>query len=153
MGYQAVVNAKRFVQVSQRLDGASVILRNLFRACVKEARFADAYGFGLAASDVADDLRIECAHGQIRVVYDQVVRDQDLLGRFTFFLIRTDVLGEKRAEQVYGLLFNESRLATWNLTGDFEWEIDGDIRIGDETTSTLMASLLLGVVGAIPRIE
>lgn len=149
MLYEKVQKAMNDVKVSQRLDAAAVLFRTLFRSCVAEPKFGGKYGFGLSAADVADDLRIECAHGQIRLVYDQVFRDGFLRGRFTFFLVKKNVLDELEAVEIHAFLFNDEQLATQGVGGTFVWTCHG-AQLGDATTHDMMAALLMGVVNSIP---
>lgn len=149
MNYEAVAKAKNDVQVSKRLDGVAVVFRTLIRACIDDQRLGAKYGFSLAATDVADDLHIDCAHGQVRLVYDQVYRDEFLRGRFTFLLLRKDVLGETAATEIHSFLFNDENIATWNASGNFEWTHIG-VEVGDQTSENLMDVLLMGVTGCIP---
>ncbi|KAE8756088.1 hypothetical protein FSO04_30755 [Paraburkholderia madseniana] len=149
-----LVYARRIAASAAGLSRAAIEFRSALKFVLDRA---DASSSGLAftiidsRTDVVLNFGLSTVHGQVEALFDHVLKDNVLLGRYRFFTVEKDATGKGVAEEVWAILFNSNCAATWDTEGDFEWYFGDQDSSTPQMIGTFLLMLLAMLQDKLPR--
>lgn len=149
-----LVHARRIAASAADLGRAAVEFRVALNAVLDRA---DASSSGVvfalvdSRTEVVLNFGLSTVHGQVEALFDHVMKDSVLLGRYRFFAVEKDATGKDVAEEFWAILFNSNCAATWDTEGDFEWYFGDHDSSTQQMIGTFLLMLLATLQHKLPR--
>jgi hypothetical protein len=107
-------------------------------------------GLSLMSASGDEAFSLRTPYGHVEVVFDMAIKNGGLVGRYSFYLLRSIGAGNVEAECVWSMLINRDCFATWSVDEDFAWYFgDQSIHTPDRITRFLL-TVLAHVQRALP---
>jgi hypothetical protein len=113
--------AKRVAGSAPLLGAAALDLRTAIESVLSAAQGNPAIVIGQSRTGVDLNFAVGTPHGVVEALFDHVFKDDELVGRYRFFLVEKEATGNAKATEILTLLFDANHNATSDPLEQFDW--------------------------------
>ncbi|RDU95168.1 hypothetical protein DWV00_29670 [Trinickia dinghuensis] len=88
---------------------------------------------------------LETALGQVEALFDHAFKDEQLVGRYRFFMVEKTATGDVEAREFWAVLFDANYNATWDPEANYGWTF----MPGSYDTPAMMGRFALALLAKI----
>jgi len=104
-----------------------------------------------SSTDVVLNFAISTLHGMVECVFDQAFKDDELVGRYRFFVIEKLPGDQVTATEVWAILFTEGSEVTLDTSTSFGWSIDINEAVTIKFVENFLITLHAKLQANLPR--
>ena len=114
--------ARRIAGSAAVLSEAAIAFRGaLIEVCTSKNGNKSLIDVVESSTGIPLNFRLTTAHGQIESLFDHAFKDEQLVGRYRFFMVEKTATGNVEATEIWAVLFDANYNATWEPEANYSW--------------------------------
>jgi hypothetical protein len=144
---QDVWRARQHAEAALEILEASGVFNAAVAAYFDKPSAGQGLGLSLIPASGDEAFCLQTPYGRVEAQFDMATNHGILVGRYSFYLLRSIGAGNVEAECVWSMLINRECVATWSIDEGFAWPFAGS----PLQTADRMSRMLLTVLAYLQR--